>query len=334
MLHSLRFILPVAASLMLTACSDSDDPDPTPSYPGADKFYDGKPGMKIIGVLEVNDTNPLNCLGFTLEEDGKQLFDMVVLFAANINLNEEGKPYVSCNENVQALLDGREKYLQPLQERGTKVILGILGNHDPAGISTLDAATSAEFAADVKRICDRYKLDGVFLDDEYTDYTAAASGKYPGIVKASYENASRLAYEIRQAQPDRLIISYRYRNLTKAVEVEGMQPGEIFDYVVNDYWATADPVKSYPGLRQDQAGIGSWNCSDWSNCLPSNSRWSRLFSLAGMRDSGYGALMIFNFRCQSDYPLTESILTDLGEVCRTFWNSTLHYDGLWYDKDY
>lgn len=331
--NCIKFLSILVAATMFLSCGDNEEPQPV--FPGTDKYYDGKPGMKIIGVLEVNDTNPLNCIGFTLADDGKQFFDIVVLFAANINLNADtGKPYVSCNENVQALLDARDKYIRPLQQRGIKVVLGILGNHDPAGISTLDNELSQVFAADVRRVCDAYGLDGVFLDDEYTDYNEAASGKYPGIGRASTAKASRLAYQIRQQQPERLIISYRYKNLSKAVAVGGMQPGEIFDYVVNDYWDTADPTSYYPGLRQEQAGTGSWNCSDWSKCIPSASMWQRLFSLTDMRDKGYGALMIFNFRCQPDYSLTPDILSDMNSACRDFWNASLSYDGVWYPKDY
>ena len=37
-------------------------------FPGTEKYYDGKPGMKIISVIEVNDINPLNVMGFTLKE--------------------------------------------------------------------------------------------------------------------------------------------------------------------------------------------------------------------------------------------------------------------------
>ena len=150
-------------------------------FPGTEKFYEGKPGMKIVGVIEVNDVNPLNVMGFTLKESGKQFFDVVVLFSANINYNSQtGRVYVSRNENVQALLDQREKYIKPLQERGIKVVLGILGNHDSSGISTLKPELAKAFASEVKNLCDAYELDGVFLDDEYTNYDEAANTTIPG----------------------------------------------------------------------------------------------------------------------------------------------------------
>ena len=78
--------------------------------------------------MEVNDANPLHNLCYTLKESKKYVFDQVILFSGNINYNAEiGEVYNYNNENVQHLLDYKEKYLKPLQEKGMKVILGILG---------------------------------------------------------------------------------------------------------------------------------------------------------------------------------------------------------------
>lgn len=304
-------------------------------FPGTEKFYEGKPGMKIVGVIEVNDVNPLNVMGFTLKESGKQFFDVVVLFSANINYNSQtGRVYVSRNENVQALLDQREKYIKPLQERGIKVVLGILGNHDISGISTLQPELAKAFASEVKNLCDAYELDGVFLDDEYTNYDEAANTTIPGFQAQSTEAASRMAYEIRKAQPSRLLVSYRYEALYSAVDVDGMNPGEIFDLVLNDYGVTSNPVSTYPGLSISQAGTGSWNCSDYMQWIPANGNYSSRFSLEGMREEGYGALMIFNFNCNPGYWLTPYIVNDMKKTTSAFWNAELEYDNSWYNKDY
>ncbi|MCC8113391.1 MAG: DUF1735 domain-containing protein [Bacteroidales bacterium] len=305
------------------------------TFPGADKTYNGAPGMKMMAVLEVNDVNPLNVMGFTLKDSGKQLFDMCVLFAANININATtGLPYVYCNDNVQAILSNADTYIRPLQERGIKVVLGLLGNHDASGVSTMTPEVSAQFAQEVKTVCDVYQLDGIFLDDEYTDYDSAASGRYPGFQTRSTEAASRMLYDIKQAQPERLLISYRYQDLYSAVAINGVEPGQFVDYVVNDYWVTSDPTSTYPGLAQDQAGTGSWNCSDWSQCIPSNSSWTARFSLEGMREAGYGTMMVYNFTCNPDFWMTSYILKDLGETAKAFYDAELEYDGSWYTKDW
>lgn len=305
------------------------------AFPGAEKYYDGKPGMKIVGVLEVNDVNPLNTMGFTLKRSGKQFFDAVVIFSANINYDTQtGRVYVSRNKNVQALLDQREKYLKPLQARGIKVILGILGNHDISGISTLSDETAARFAKEVRDVCDAYELDGVFLDDEYSDYSAASSGAIPGFVGQSVESASRLAYEIRKAQPERLLMAYRYGALDRGMEIDGTDCGQVWDYVFNNYRVTSNPVKSFPGLRQDQAGTGSWNCSAGEAFIPSTKGWASLFSLTKMREQGYGALMVYNFNCDPSSWITPVLITDMESTATDFWGDELVYDGSWYPKDF
>jgi len=315
------------------------------AFPGTEKLYDGKPGMKIVGVLEVNNVNPLNVLGFTMKDSGKQFFDMCVLFSANINYNSTtGRVYVSRNENVQAILDNRDKYIKPLQDRGIKVILGLLGNHDVSGISTMSDDLCRQFAQEVKMVCDAYNLDGVFLDDEYTDYNGASSSKLPGFHGASYESASRMAYEIKKAQPERLVLAYKYYALAKGVAIDGVQPGEFFDYVLNDYMDRTDPTSTFPGLRQDQAGTGSWNCTDadWTKArwfpgvATANNRipYNNYFSLTKMREDGYGALMIYNFDCNPSARLTPKIVSAMEETARDFYGGELNYDSSWYPKDW
>lgn len=114
--------------------------------------------------MEVNDTNPLNNLSFTLKSNGKPLVDALIIFSANINYNAEtGRVYIFNNENVQALLDNREHYLKPLQDRGMKIILGLLGNHDRSGVANMSKETAQAFAQEVKAMCDAYQLDGISL---------------------------------------------------------------------------------------------------------------------------------------------------------------------------
>ncbi|MDE5713788.1 MAG: endo-beta-N-acetylglucosaminidase F1, partial [Muribaculaceae bacterium] len=213
-------------------------------------------------------------------------------------------------------------------------VLGILGNHYISGISTLQPELAKTFASEVKNLCDAYELDGVFLDDEYTNYDEAANTTIPGFQAQSTEAASRLAYEIRKAQPSRLLVSYRYEALFSAVDVDGMNPGEIFDLVLNDYGVTSNPVSTYPGLSISQAGTGSWNCSDYMQWIPANGNYSSRFSLEGMREEGYGALMIFNFNCNPGYWLTPYIVNDMKKTTAAFWNAELEYDNSWYNKDY
>lgn len=122
-----------------------------------------KANIKLFSFTEVNDTNPLNNLNFTLKNSGKPLIDMVVLFSANINYDAANdKVFVSNNPNVQHLLTNRAKYLKPLQDKGIKVILSILGNHDRSGIANLSTTRAKAFAQELKNTCDLYNLMAYF----------------------------------------------------------------------------------------------------------------------------------------------------------------------------
>ena len=151
---------------------------------------------KQVVYLEVNDVNPLNVLEYNLE-DGTPFFDAVILFAANINYDSRNDVvYLHNNPNVQALLDESEVYLQPLRKKGIKVYLGLLGNHDAAGLAQLSDWGAHEWAQEVAEACRTYKLDGVNLDDEYSGYPDLNN---PWFTSHSSYAASRLCYELKMA---------------------------------------------------------------------------------------------------------------------------------------
>lgn len=218
-------------------------------------------GIKIISCMEVNDTNPLNNLEFTLKNSGKMLVDIVVLFASNMNYDAAtGRVYISNNENIQHLLDHRDVYLKPLQERGMKVVLAMMGNHDQAGVSGLADETARAFARDLKNLCEAYDLDGIFWDDEYSDYAAGPGFVYP----ASSQAAARLIYETKKAMPDKLnlvYMAYAVNTWTEQTpgllntlpDVDGVQAGAYVDYAINDY--RMDDFPNHNGIRWEQVAI-------------------------------------------------------------------------------
>nr|WP_320037481.1 DUF1735 domain-containing protein [uncultured Bacteroides sp.] len=279
-------------------------------------------GIKIISCMEVNDTNPLNNLCFTLKSNGKPLIDMVILFSANINYNEEtGRVYVYNNENIQALLNNREHYLKPLQDRGVKIILGILGNHDRSGVANLSNSSAKLFAQELKAICNSYHLDGVFFDDEYSSYMTPVP---PGFVSPSSTAAARLFYECKQAMPDKLTCSYVYSRTSSLPSIDGMQSGSFVDYGIHDYGRGTDLSSNYPGMSKSHMALYSQEFS--------LGRYTSDSNLQTLRTNGYGAHMIFAM--DPNRSNLSRQMTAMQSIAKVLFDDELVYDGKPYSKDW
>ncbi len=280
-------------------------------------------GIKIISCMEVNDTNPLNNLCFTLKESGKPLIDIVILFSSNINYdNETGRVYNYKNPNVQHLLDNREKYLKPLQDRGIKVVLGILGNHDRSGVANLADETARAFAKELKAVCDAYKLDGIFWDDEYSAYQISPP---VGFVDPSSAAAARLCYETKKVMPDRLMCTYVYGLLWSFPDVDGVQPGDFLDWGMHDYGGSFDLSDNYPGLQK--SGMALYSQEFARNYFASES------DLQDLRSNGYGGHMIFAMNPYGAN-FSSSQLPAMQSIARILFDDELVYDENPYSKDW
>lgn len=279
-------------------------------------------GIEIISCMEINDTNPLNNLNFTLKSSGKPLIDQVILFSANINYNNEtGKVYVYNNPNIEHILANREKYLKPLQDRGMKIILSILGNHDRSGVANLSDETAKIFAQELKAICDAYNLDGIFFDDEYSAYQSPPP---PGFVSPSSAAAARLCYETKKAMPDRLVQAYVYSRTSSLPAVDGVPSGEFVDYGIHDYGRSTDLSSNYPGMPKSRMALYSQEFTGRS--------WASKSNLTRMRDNGYGAHMIFALD-----PFRSNVsrqLTAMRDIADALFDDELVVDTNYYRKDW
>ncbi len=207
----------------------------------------GERTMRQILFLEVNNCNPLNALEYRLA-NGSPFFDAVVLFAANINYNHsENRVYLHTNPNVQALLDHSNELLQPLREAGIKVYLGLLGNHDMAGLAQLSPQGAHLWAQEVAEVCFRYGLDGVNLDDEYSTEPDLSN---PWFTSRSSSAGARLAYELKTALREHCpwptevsIFEYGALKSLPAVVIDGIThpQSEFIDILIPDYASSSLP---------------------------------------------------------------------------------------------
>lgn len=159
------------------------------------KWLDRTPSVtepRFVAIIEAAENDIRNAGNYILYPDGvgspetaRPLFDMVVLFSANLNFNEyRGRPELYFNDNVRKVLDNSDVFIRPLQEKGIKVLLSIMPNHQAIGFSNMDISGDRDmindFAQEVYDALQEYGLDGVMFDDEYADYPTSPESEQPG----------------------------------------------------------------------------------------------------------------------------------------------------------
>ncbi|MBX9867010.1 MAG: hypothetical protein K2Y14_08845 [Burkholderiales bacterium] len=128
-----------------------------------------------MAYVEVNNHSLSNAGCFINKQTQKPYFDMVSIFAANIDAKDKknqdpNQPAIAFNSQVTATLNSGS--VQQLQKQGIKVLISLLGNHDKAGWSCMtDAAAIKNFAEQIVAMTNKYGFDGVDIDDEYSACT-------------------------------------------------------------------------------------------------------------------------------------------------------------------
>jgi Glycosyl hydrolases family 18 len=240
-----------------------------------------KTGPVSVAYVEVNNNSMLNVGKYTLANGSGNVFDIGVIFAANINYDTATKSaYLYFNPNVQRVLDNVATQVRPLQAKGIKVTLSILGNHQGAGFANFPSKQAAEaFARQLSDAVSRYGLDGIDFDDEYTEYGNNGTGQ---------PNASSFVYlvsALRAAMPGKLITLYNIGPSASRLSYGGVDIGPKFDYAWNPYYGSwGVPNIGLPKSKLSPAAIEI-------NATPS----STAASLARRTVSeGYGVYLTYN----------------------------------------
>ncbi|GAA1548214.1 endo-beta-N-acetylglucosaminidase family protein [Kribbella hippodromi] len=201
-----------------------------------------KNGPVTVAYIEVNDHSMLNAGKYTLANGGAQVIDIAVIFAANINY-DGSKAYLSFNQQVQSVLDNVATQVRPLQQKGIKVLLSILGNHQGAGFANFPNQAAADaFAQQLADAVNRYGLDGIDFDDEYAEYGNNGTGQ-PNAFSFVY-----LVQALRQKLPNKLITLYDIGPAADRLTYNGQSIVETFDYGWNPYYGTWS-VPSAPSAK-------------------------------------------------------------------------------------
>jgi hypothetical protein len=203
-----------------------------PATANAKRRPRAKTGPISVVYVEVNNESMTNAAKYTLANGGAQVFDLAVIFAANINYDGTNA-YLHFNENVQNVLDNVATEVRPLQQKGIKVLLSILGNHQGAGFANFPSQQAADaFAQQLADAVTTYGLDGIDFDDEYAEYGNNGTGQ---------PNDSSFVYlvsALRAKLPNKLITLYDIGPASDRLTYNGVSIANTFDYAWNPYYGT------------------------------------------------------------------------------------------------
>lgn len=292
-----------------------------------------KGDVRTMCFVEVNNESILNCGEYTMKGSGKPFFDIVSIFAANINVDSKtGRVHIFCNDQVSFLLQNVDKFVRPLQAMGIKVNMTILGNHDEAGMGNLSPEAAADFAKELKAYMDIYGLDGVDFDDEYSSYKTDPS---PGFLPRSRENFARLIYECRKQMPDKLLGVYEYLDDlsdSPTGTVEGKTVGELVDYMSYGYYQNQRDYLlngkkrelNFEGLPRSKYCPTPLKINDE---LDGGRTSFKPEYIQDMKDSGYGLQMFYN-----PMPQTYNYGPYFTEVSTILFDDQVEWSGKYYTR--
>ena len=238
-----------------------------------------KTGPLSIAYIEVNSNSMLNVGKYTLASNGANVFDIAVVFAANINYDGTNA-YLYFNPQVQSVLDNAATQIKPLQQQGIKVELSILGNHQGAGFANFPSqAAASAFATQLSNAVTKYGLDGIDFDDEYADY---------GTNNTPQPNAFSFVYlvqALRADMPGKLITLYDIGPSASSLSYNGVDVTSDFDYAWNPWYGSFSvPSIALPKSRLAPAAVDFGSTSSGTAA-----------SLAQQTvDGGYGAYLTYN----------------------------------------
>lgn len=268
---------------------------------------------KRVVYVEVNNNDLSAVADYTLEGTNRPAFDIAMIFAANINYDTaRGEAYLHLNERVTETLQNAETQIRSLQERGTKVLLSVLGNHQGAGFANFTSRESAgAFADQLADAVETYGLDGIDFDDEWSKY---------GTNGTPEPNSTSFAYLLDELRdrlgPDKLITLYNIGPSYTLTDWQGTGAADNLDYSWNPYYGSWNPPQ-VPGMTRAQFGAAAVDLTQTSQ--------SRAVELAQRTvDEGYGVYVTYNLTA-ADHSAYLSAVTE-----RLTGHAT-SYRAPWYD---
>jgi GH18 family chitinase len=234
-----------------------------------------------FAYVEVNDHSLTNPGCYVRADNHNPFFQIVSIFAANINGDNPNEPVIYFNPQVDQILN-HSTQVATLQKKGIKVVLTLLGNHQNAGWSCMTDETAIQnFANNIVNTINQYKLDGVDIDDEYSNcYPNNTSMiRIAKAIKSNPKFQGKILSEALFDDESYFSASYQGKKLADFLDL-----GSEMTYGSSDFNGRLQPYVGY-GMKKNKLGIGL----DIDASYPSPTDAANF-----ILKNGYGELMIYN----------------------------------------
>lgn len=309
----ISFFVTLLMVLFATSCSNNEDMVVTSQDAQATVTRSvSNKTPKLTVYIETNDINPLN-MGeyyFCGTNPKDYVVDHVILFASNIR-GTLSTVELYHNPNQTYILNNVRTLIKPLQDKGIKVLLGLLGDHTGVGFANLTSSQRTSFAQQIADCIEAYGLDGVDFDDEYAEY-----GRISGTPSPSGTNFSQLIQTLRENEKmsGKLITAFRYGYATSFNQTAL----NALDYM----WPNFGSYYSAP------SGFANGKWASMSIQYTDGYPGSRDIQDAAQNYGDYGAIMMFNVR---QYDASDT----MNDFAPYVWdNKTVCWTGVSYPKNY
>lgn len=213
-----------------------------------------------MAYVEVNYNNIENTSCYVRSDNNKTFFNVVSIFAANINGESPNAPEIFFNDKTVTVL--HSSAIQHLQNKGMKVLITLLGNHQNAGWSCMtDPYAAKKFADKIVNLVNYYHLDGVDIDDEYStclpnNYSITMIAE---AIKSNPKFSGKLLTKALYADSDYFQAIYNGHKLSDYLDY-----GWEMSYSDDDFENRIDTYLEN-GMTANKLMIGSWTALDYPN---------------------------------------------------------------------
>lgn len=198
------------------------DPEPEPGieFPSIPNIDHGNRTPLNMTTVYVNTTNPLNAKSYyltdTISNSSEPFLDLCVLDAGKIHKSSDNMPTLYLDSDMNHVLANADTYIRPLQEKGIKVLLRILGDGQDMGVANMNDNQAEAFTDILVWVVGSYGLNGITFDDQYSEYSGMVYNSYGNIILKLREK-----FDTYFPDENRLITVRQWGNYTQISTLAG-----------------------------------------------------------------------------------------------------------------